>query len=555
MSNNEKKSTKVFALGGLEEIGKNTYCIEHNEEIIIIDAGIKFPSKNLLGVNKVIPNYDYLVENKHKIKALFITHGHEDHIGGIPFLLKQVQIPFIYAPRLAAALIKDRLNEYNLKVTVKEVDGNSMIKTKYFYINYFRVNHSIPDAFGIAFHTPNGVIVTTGDYKFDWTPLGHRADLEKLSIIGKSGVKLLLADSTNAEHEGYTITEKGIVNNIREIFLKAKGRILLTTFASNVHRIQEVVNIANELNKKIVILGRSMDRIVKIINKLGHIDIDNNVFIKDKQISKYEDNQILIICTGSQGEENAALSRISRNEHKNIKIKKNDTIIFSSSAIPGNYYEVETVVNNLIKEGANVYENSKEFPIHTSGHASKEEQKILFTILKPKFFMPMHGDYRMLKEHGETATSINVDKKNVFLCSNGDQLEILNDKAWIGKRINAEPVYIDGNDITGKTSSLINDRQTLGKDGAVVITIFIDTKNNQLINRPKIIFKGGYYNNAGSPDRKMASIISEAVKFAFNSKKTTFALIKKSIKERIAPYIYKNKKRSPLIVPIILTLN
>ncbi|WHQ36791.1 ribonuclease J [Spiroplasma sp. SV19] len=550
-----KFPTKVFALGGLEEVGKNTYCIEHDEELIILDAGVKFPSSTMLGVDAVIPNYNYLKENQRKIKALFITHGHEDHIGGIPYLLREVTIPIIYAPRLAAALIRDRLKEAKLEQTtiVKEVDNMSVIKTKNFKINFFAVNHSIPDAFGISVVTPNGKVVSTGDYKFDWTPLGHRSDIERMANMGQEGVMLLMADSTNAEVEGYTQTETKIIKNIAELFVKAKGRILISTFASNVHRIQHIVEIANKYGRKILVFGRSLDRIIKIIRQMGHLKISDKAFIKANDAKNYKDNEILIICTGSQGEPMAALSRIANNQHQHISITPGDTVIFSSSPIPGNQADVERVINKLVRAGAIVQENSPLNQIHTSGHASQEEQKLLFTLLKPKYFIPMHGDYRMLRQHGETASSVNVPKENVFICANGDQIELLNGTAAIGKRIEAEAVYVDGKDLSGQTTAVVRDREILSKDGLIAVVISIDSQNNQLLTPPRIISRGSFYvKESGNIINESIRLATEAVNEVLKTQKPTFGALKNAIKQSLSPFIYRYKRRNPLIIPVIL---
>ncbi|WP_374697116.1 ribonuclease J [Spiroplasma endosymbiont of Polydrusus formosus] len=551
-----KIPTKVFALGGLEEVGKNTYCIEHDEELIMIDAGVKFPSSTMLGVDAVIPNYNYLKENQRKIKALFITHGHEDHIGGIPYLLKEeVTVPIIYAPRLAAALIRDRLKEAKLEQTtiIKEVDNMSVIKTKNFKINFFAVNHSIPDAFGISVMTPNGKVVSTGDYKFDWTPLGHRADIERMANMGQEGVMLLMADSTNAEVEGYTQTETKIIKNIGELFGKAKGRILISTFASNVHRIQHIVEIANKYKRKILVFGRSLDRIIRIIRQMGHLKISDKAFIKANDAKNYKDNEILIICTGSQGELMAALSRIANNQHQHISIIPGDTVIFSSSPIPGNQADVEWVINKLVRAGAIVQENSPLNQIHTSGHASQEEQKLLFTLLKPKYFMPMHGDYRMLRQHGETAMSVNVSKDNVFICANGDQIELLNETGVIGKRIEAEAIYVDGKDLSGQTTAVVRDREILSKDGLIAVVISIDSQNNKLLTPPRIISRGSFYvKESGNIINESIRLATEAVNEVLKTQKPTFGTLKNAIKQSLSPFIYRYKRRNPLIIPVIL---
>ncbi|QBQ08031.1 ribonuclease J [Spiroplasma gladiatoris] len=547
--------TKVFALGGLEEVGKNTYCVEYDDEIIMLDAGVKFPDATQLGVSAVIPDYSYLAENNKKIKGLFITHGHEDHIGGIPYLLQQVDIPVIYAPELAAALIRDRIKEYKLtnKTVVKEYVEDDVYQTKHMTIQFAAVNHSIPDAFGIHVTTPNGAIFSTGDYKFDWTPLGHSANIQRLSKWGNEGIELLMSDSTNAEIEGYTLGERKVIQNIDTHFLKAKGRIIIASFASNVHRIQHIIELANKYGRRIVVFGRSLERIIKIIRQMGHLNINDKMFIKQNEIDNYPKNQIMILCTGSQGEPMAALSRIARQEHPAVKLIPGDTIIMSSSPIPGNRADVENVVNKLTKIGATVIENNGEQKIHTSGHASQEEQKLLFTLLKPKYFMPMHGEFRMLKVHGETAVKVNVKPQNVFVIANGDQILMQNGVAELGKRIPAEAIFIDGKDMTGKASNIIRERNILSRDGLMAVIISIDSQANKLLAPPRIVSRGSFYvRDSGNVIAESINIVTNAVLGVLNSPKPTFGAIKSAVKETLSPFIFRYKRRNPLIIPVIL---
>lgn len=551
--------TKVFALGGLEEVGKNTYVIEQDNEIIIIDVGVKFADSSMPGIEAVIPDYSYLKENKHKIKGIFITHGHEDHIGGIPYLLKEINdIPTIYAPNLAAALIRHKIKDKGVKSKVKIniVDGKSKIKTSRFIISFFAVNHSIPDAYGICVESSNGTIVTTGDYKFDWTPLGHKADIDKMAQMGAKGVTLFLADSTNAEVAGYTMTEMIVVKRISEIFAKAKGRILISTFASNVHRLQQIIEVATKHNRKVIVVGRSLERIVNVIRQMGHLKVRDNSFIKADEAKKYDNNKIVIICTGSQGEPMAALSRIANREHRQIKIIAGDTVIFSSSAIPGNRADVERVVNKLTRLSAIVEENSPLNWLHTSGHASQEEQKLMLNLIKPAYFMPMHGDYRMLKAHKETAVSIGMPEENIFICANGDPIIINNGKCSLSdKRIAADPIYVDGGkDMSGiTTAAVIRDRQILSKDGLIAIVVSIDSQNNKLLAPPTFISRGSFYVRDAAPLVSEAiSLLTKAINEVLKSERPTFATIKNTIKSTLAPYIFKKKRRNPLIIPVIL---
>ncbi|WP_342261451.1 ribonuclease J [Spiroplasma endosymbiont of Notiophilus biguttatus] len=555
----KKFVTKIFALGGLEEVGKNTYVIEQDNEIIIIDAGVKFADASMPGIEAVIPDYSYLKENKHKIKGIFITHGHEDHIGGIPYLLKEISdIPAIYAPNLAAALIRHKIKDKGIKSKIKIniVDGNSKIKINRFIISFFAVNHSIPDAYGICVENSNGTVVTTGDYKFDWTPLGHKADIDKMAQMGQKGVTLFLADSTNAEVPGYTMTEMLVVKRISEIFAKAKGRILISTFASNVHRLQQIIEVATKHNRKVVVVGRSLERIVNVIRQMGHLKVRDSSFIKAEEAKKYDNNQIVIICTGSQGEPMAALSRIANREHRQIKIIPGDTVIFSSSAIPGNRADVERVVNKLTRLSAIVEENSPLNWLHTSGHASQEEQKLMLNLIKPSYFMPMHGDYRMLKVHKETAVSIGIPEENIFICANGDPIIMDNGKCSLSdKRIVADPIYVDGGkDMSGvTTAAVIRDRQILSKDGLIAIVVSIDSQNNKLLAPPTFISRGSFYVRDAAPLVSEAiSLLTKAINEVLKSERPTFATIKNAIKSTLAPYIFKKKRRNPLIIPVIL---
>lgn len=558
-NNSHPTATKIFALGGLEEVGKNTYVIEQNNEIILIDAGVKFPDATMPGIEAVIPDYSYLKEHKTKIKAIFITHGHEDHIGGIPYLLKEVDtIPKIYAPKLASALIRYKLKDKSVKTKTKIeiIDNTSIIKTHNFIVNFFAVNHSIPDAFGVCVKTSNGTIVSTGDYKFDWTPLGHNADLEKMAQMGKDGTTLFLADSTNAEVSGYTMTETIVVKRISELFSKAKGRILISTFASNVHRIQQIIEVATKHQRKVIVQGRSLERIISVIRQMGHLKVRDDAFIKPDEAKRLPNNQVVILCTGSQGEPLAALSRIANREHRQIRIIPGDTVIFSSSAIPGNKLDVERVINKLTRLNAIVEENSPLNWLHTSGHASQEEQKLMLSLIKPKYFMPMHGDYRMLKTHKETAVSVGVKADNIFICANGDTIIMEKGQCHLSnKRINADPVYVDGgkdmSEIT--TTAIIRDRQILSKEGLIAIVVSIDSQNNKLLAPPTFISRGSFYVRDSAPlVAESIAIVTRAINDVLKSDKVTFAILKNTIKSNLAPFIFKKKRRNPLIIPVIL---
>lgn len=546
----------VFALGGLGEVGKNTYVIESEKSIILLDAGVRFPEANLPGVDYVIPDYSYLKENRSKIKGLFITHGHEDHIGGIPFLIRSVYVPVIYAPRLAAALIRHKLEDARIKDPVKivEYDADSTFKIgDDFVVSFFRVTHSIPDSFGICVDTKEGRILDSGDFKIDLTPVGPNFELAKLARLGSEGVDLLLADSTNAELPGYTPSETNVRMGVEEIFEKAPGRIIVSTFSSNINRIQQVVEVAVEHNRKICIVGRSMETVVGIARDYGYIKIPDSSIVKDDQLKNYRNSEICILCTGSQGEKMAALSRIANGDHKTIHIIPGDTIIFSSNPIPGNGAMVDKLVNLLVKEGADVKQNGIAFSLHSSGHPSQQELRLMLRLAQPHYFMPAHGEYRMLKIHGEIAEQIGLPKDHIFICDNGDMLQLKKHVVTrTGNHVPAEDVYLDGNDLDGLSSSVINDREQLKNDGMVAVLLTIDSKRNKVIV-PASVYSRGF--NAGKDTHviRHAQIhAQEAIDSLMGGGRISFAELKSTIRETVSQYIYRCTERNPMIIPIIM---
>ena len=546
----------VFALGGLGEVGKNTYCIESEKSIILLDAGVRFPEASLPGVDYVIPDYTYLKNNRNKIKALFITHGHEDHIGGIPFLIRSVYIPVIYAPKLAAALIRHKLEENHIKDQIKivEYDSDTIVKiADDFVVSFFRVTHSIPDSFGICVDTKEGRIVDTGDFKIDLTPVGPTFEISKVAKLGTEGVDLLLADSTNAEIEGYTPSETHVRKGVEEIFDKAPARIIVSTFSSNINRIQQVVEVAVEHNRKICILGRSMETVVGIARQYGYIKIPDSSLIKDDQIRNYRASEICILCTGSQGERMAALSRIAKGEHKNVRIVPGDTIIFSSNPIPGNGALIDTLVNLLVKEGADVKQNGLAFSLHSSGHPSRQELRLMLRLTQPKYFMPAHGEYRMLKLHGEIAQEVGIPKENIFICENGDMLQLRNHVvSSLGMHVPADDVYIDGTDLDGLSSAVINDREQLKNNGIVCVLMTLDSKKNKLIV-PPIVYSRGFNVSEDTHVIRHAQMHAQEVVNQVMAHKASFGEIKSAIKDALSHYIYRRTERSPMIVPIIMS--
>ena len=546
----------VYALGGLGEVGKNMYCIENDDTIIIIDAGVKFPGLEFPGINYIVPDFTHLKNNRNKIKALFITHGHEDHIGGIPFLLQSVSIPVIYAPRLAAALIKNRLEEYHIgeRANIIEYDSDKKVKVDKFEVSFFRVTHSIPDSFGVVVDTPEGRIVSTGDFKIDLTPIGKDIELTRIAEIGNEGVTLLLSESTNAEQEGYTPSEKNVYDSIADIIKNAFGRLIVSTFSSNISRIQQVCEAAVSYGRKIAIVGRSMEKAVEISRDFGYIHVPDDSIIETEDIKRYANNEILILCTGSQGESMAALSRIANGSHKDIHIQPGDTIVFSSSAIPGNGVMIDNVVNSLARAGAEVITNSILNDIHSSGHASKQELRLMLKLMKPKYFMPIHGEYRMQRLHSEMAQDLGVNKDNIFILDNGDSVTLSHGKVSKGYPVEHGTTYIDGKDINSLAEAVIEDRRVLMDDGMLAITVSIDTKKNEIISAPEVYSKGLIDQGNQKRHDELVALVNAAVREKLLTK-TSFAELKLIIKETAGMYVYSKTKRHPIIIPVIMSKN
>ena len=552
---NSQTDTRVYALGGLGEVGKNMYCIEHDDEIIVIDVGILFPEESLLGVDYVIPDFSYLIKNQHKIKAVVITHGHEDHIGGIPFFIQSVKVKEIYAPRFACALITKKLEERRLTKNVKliEINGESRITTKHFNIGFFNTIHSIPDSLGVLINTPNGRIVETGDFKFDLTPIGKNSDYQKMAYIGQIGVTLLLSDSTNSEVSGFSISEKKVAQSLLEQMRKTPGRLIVSTFASNVLRLGQILEAAVTCGRKVAVFGRSMENVVEIAKRLKVINIPESSFIGPNEINTLPAHRVCIVCTGSQGEPLAALSRIANGTHRFIKIIPGDTVIFSSNPIPGNGTSVNAVVNQLTRVGANVVVNSPLTSLHTTGHASQEEQKLMLQLIKPKYFMPMHGEYKMQKRHMLTAIETGIPAENCFICANGDPIILRNGECFTSnERIQTDDIYVDGNDISGLSTSVIKDRQILADNGLVAVIVTIDSRYNKILCLPSIVSRGFVF------IKESQTLLKEAEKIVYDAlkekmqQKTTFGELKNCIRAALEPYLYQKTNRNPIVIPVIL---
>ena len=550
------KPVSIYALGGLGEVGKNMYCFEDESQIVIIDCGVKFPGVEFPGIDYIVPDFTHLKNNKNKIRALIITHGHEDHIGGIPFLIQHVNIPVIYAPRLASALIKNRLEEYRMleRVNIVEYDSDSQFQIGTFDVSFFRVTHSIPDSFGVVLNTSEGRIVSTGDFKVDLTPIGPDIELQKIADLGSQGVDLLLSDSTNAENEGYTPSEKNVFDSINEIFNDAQNRVVVSTFSSNISRIQQICESAVAHNRKICIVGRSMEKAVEISRGFGYIKIPDNSIIPASDIKLYKKNEILILCTGSQGEPNAALSRIANGEHKDVHIIPGDTVVFSSSAIPGNGIMIAHIVNLLTRAGAECITNSILADIHSSGHPSKQELRLILKLFKPKYFMPMHGEYRMLRLHAELAETVGIPKDNCFVLDNGDSLVLAKHKVSKGYAVEHGVSYIDGKDINSLNDAVIKDRKQLTEDGMIIIALSIDSKNNNMLDKPILYNRGIIQFDLEKTSRECSILVEKAINEQL-SHKTNFAELKLIIKEIVGQYIFSKTHRKPIIIPIIMSKN
>ena len=550
----KRDNLKIIPLGGLDEIGKNITVFEYGNEIVLVDCGLEFPEDDMLGVDLVIPDVTYLEKNKEKIKGLVITHGHEDHIGAIPYILKQINMP-IYATRLTVGLIKNKLEEHKLLGSTKLniVEQGQTINFGSIRVEFIRSSHSIPDSVMLAIHTPVGVILHTGDFKVDFTPIDDQLiDLGRIAELGNKGILALMSDSTNSERKGYTMSEKTIGDVFDRLFQNNKKRIVVATFASNVHRVQQIVNSAKEYGRKIAVCGRSMINMIETAIEIGYIDAPENMFIDIDMIKNYPDEQLVIITTGSQGETMSALTRMAAGEHKKVVITPNDMVIISATPIPGNEKLVSNVINELMQIGAEVIYSALE-NVHVSGHACQEEQKLILALSKPKFFIPVHGEYRQLRAHAETAKEMGIPTQNIFILQNGKTLELNRKEAKITTSVPSGKILVDGLGVGDVGNIVLRDRQHLSQDGLIVIVMTMDGSTGEIISGPDVVSRGFVYvRESETLMDDVKKVINQEVKTFEEEGIRDWATIKSTLKDDLRDYIFQRTKRNPMILPIIM---
>ncbi|MGG2056597.1 ribonuclease J [Lysinibacillus pakistanensis] len=548
----------IFALGGINEIGKNMYVVQYGNEMLIIDCGAKFPDESLLGIDLIIPDITYLQENREKIKALIVTHGHEDHIGGIPYLLKKLNVP-IYATRFTLGLIELKLKEHKLlrETDLIEIHSDSLLNFGQVDVSFFRTNHSIPDCLGIVFHTPEGNVVHTGDFKFDLTPVNNQfADIHKMAEIGTNGVLALISESTNAERPGLTPSEKLVGDHIEEAFLHAERKIIISTFASNVNRIQQIVNATIATDRKLALLGRSMVNVVDVALERGYLNIPEDMLIDAREVKYLSPEEVVVLCTGSQGEPLAALSRLASGSHREVKILPDDTVILASSPIPGNEKGVSRIVDNLFQLGAKViYGSSSHTGMHVSGHGYQEDLKLMLTLMKPKFFIPIHGEFRMLHQHRLLAESVGVKRGHTFIMKNGDVVDIEDAKARQTRKIPSGDTYVDGIGIGEVEGIVLRDRKQLSEDGMLVIVLTLSKADGTFISEPDTISRGFVYaKDFEELLTKVNFLVKETVNELQEEGRQQIHVLKREIKRAIGQYLFTQTKRKPMILPIIIDI-
>lgn len=553
-NNNDK--LMIFALGGVGEIGKNMYVIQYGADIVVVDSGLKFPEEDMLGIDIVIPDISYLTENRDKVRGIVLTHGHEDHIGGLPYVLKNLNVP-VYGTRLTLGLVENKLKEANLLGDTKrilinedsEIQLGSSLK-----VTFFRTNHSIPDSVGVCIETPEGNVVHTGDFKFDHTPVnGQFANLHRMAEIGQKGVLALLSDSTNAEKAGFTPSEKNVGIVLEDIFRKAEQRVVVATFASNVHRIQQVVNAAESTGRKITVIGRSMVNVVSIASELGYLNVPDGMLIEPEEMNRMAANRVVVLCTGSQGEPMSALTRMARSSHRKVDILPGDTVIIAATPVPGNEKYVGRTIDELFRLGANVIYSGSNSGVHVSGHGSQEELKLMLNLMKPKYFIPIHGEYRMQRKHALLAESVGVESQNIFITEIGEIVEIQGGAARKAGKVTAGNVLIDGLGVGDVGNIVLRDRKLLSQDGILVVVVTLSKQNGAIVSGPDIISRGFVYvrESEGLLD-EANRIVSSTLQRLMSEKVNEWASLKTSVKDSLGRFLYEQTRRRPMILPIIM---
>ena len=555
IKNDGKSNLKIIALGGLDEIGKNITVFQYEDEIIIDDCGLEFPDDDMLGVDLVIPDVTYLEQNKDKIKGIFITHGHEDHIGSLPYIVEKLDFPTIYATKLTCKLIEHKMEEHNLlnSAKIQVVDQGQIIEAGNMAVEFIRSSHSIPDSCMLAIHTPVGVVVHTGDFKVDFTPIdGQMMDFARLAELGNEGVLALLSDSTNSEKKGFTMSEKSVGPVLDHLFEGCKKRIVIATFASNVHRVQQIINSAVKYGRKVAISGRSMINMIQSARELNYINCPEDLFIDIDLIKNYNDEQLVLMTTGSQGETMSALTRMANGEHKKVTLTGNDLVIISATPIPGNEKSVSKVIDKLMKLGTEVVYSSLQ-NVHTSGHASQEEQKMVIALTKPKFFLPVHGEYRQLRAHRDTAIDMGIPKDNIFLTGNGRVLEINQTEAKFTGTVPSGGVMVDGLGVGDVGNVVLHDRQHLSQDGLIVIVMTMDGKTGEIVSGPDVISRGFVYvRESENLMDELKAYIREEIGRLEERHVVDWTIIKSTLKDDVRDFVYDKTQRNPMILPIIM---
>ncbi|SEB47838.1 ribonuclease J [Paenibacillus sp. GP183] len=556
MSKKIQEKLLIFALGGVGEIGKNMYVVQYGNDIVVIDSGLKFPEEDMLGIDIVIPDIGYLTENKDKIRGILLTHGHEDHIGGLPYVMKQLNVP-LYGTKLTLGLVETKLKEANLLGETKRImiNADTELTLGSIKATFFKTNHSIPDSVGVALETPEGMVVHTGDFKFDQTPVNEQyADIHRMAEIGKKGVLALLSDSTNAERPGYTGSERSVGVEIEDVFRKAKQRVIIATFASNIHRIQQVIDAAEATRRKVTVIGRSMVNVVSIASELGYLHIPDGMLIEPEEVNKLAADRVVILSTGSQGEPMSALTRMARSTHRKVDILPGDTVIIAATPIPGNEKYVGRTVDELFRIGANViYGPGSITGVHVSGHGSQEELKLMLNIMKPKYFIPIHGEYRMLRQHATLAEAVGVAREDIFVLDNGDTVEIQGGVARKGSKVQAGNILIDGLGVGDVGNIVLRDRKLLSQDGILVVVVTLGKQDGKILSGPDIISRGFVYvrESEGLLD-EANRIVSNTLNKLMNENINEWASLKTHVKDALGRFLYEQTRRRPMILPIIM---